>query len=67
MLVLQIDICKNIVHKYYFRMTMPMILDFGLCKDSVYDKKTYSFCGTVEYMAPEVWLKNIPQHFNKIS
>jgi serine/threonine protein kinase len=31
-----------------------MFSDFGLCKDSVYDKKTYSFCGTVEYMAPEV-------------
>ncbi|XP_046849442.1 ribosomal protein S6 kinase 2 beta-like isoform X2 [Xenia sp. Carnegie-2017] len=30
------------------------LTDFGLCKDSVYDKKTYSFCGTVEYMAPEV-------------
>ena len=28
--------------------------DFGLSKESEHDKKTYSFCGTVEYMAPEV-------------
>lgn len=29
--------------------------DFGLSKESVdQDKKAYSFCGTVEYMAPEV-------------
>lgn len=29
--------------------------DFGLSKESVdVDKKAYSFCGTVEYMAPEV-------------
>lgn len=29
--------------------------DFGLSKESVdADKKAYSFCGTVEYMAPEV-------------
>jgi ribosomal protein S6 kinase alpha-1/2/3/6 len=29
------------------------ITDFGLSKEST-DGKTYSFCGTVEYMAPEV-------------
>uniref|UniRef100_A0A4W5NHE0 non-specific serine/threonine protein kinase n=1 Tax=Hucho hucho TaxID=62062 RepID=A0A4W5NHE0_9TELE len=30
-------------------------LDFGLCKEAVdHEKKAYSFCGTVEYMAPEV-------------
>lgn len=32
------------------------LTDFGLSKESIDDesKKTYSFCGTVEYMAPEV-------------
>ena len=34
-----------------------LFLDFGLSKESEYDQKTYSFCGTVEYMAPEVSLK----------
>lgn len=29
--------------------------DFGLSKESIdHEKKAYSFCGTVEYMAPEV-------------
>lgn len=32
-----------------------VIVDFGLSKESVdQEKKAYSFCGTVEYMAPEV-------------
>lgn len=31
------------------------LTDFGLSKESIEgDEKTYSFCGTVEYMAPEV-------------
>ena len=31
------------------------LTDFGLSKESLFaEKKTYSFCGTVEYMAPEV-------------
>uniref|UniRef100_A0A4W3I6S2 non-specific serine/threonine protein kinase n=1 Tax=Callorhinchus milii TaxID=7868 RepID=A0A4W3I6S2_CALMI len=31
------------------------LTDFGLCKESTdHEKKAYSFCGTVEYMAPEV-------------
>jgi serine/threonine protein kinase len=34
----------------------PVITDFGLCKDGVIDKTT-SFCGTAEYMAPEIILK----------
>uniref|UniRef100_A0A8C7ZLX8 Ribosomal protein S6 kinase n=1 Tax=Oryzias sinensis TaxID=183150 RepID=A0A8C7ZLX8_9TELE len=33
-------------------LTFP---DFGLCKEAIdHEKKAYSFCGTVEYMAPEV-------------
>ncbi|OQV19354.1 Ribosomal protein S6 kinase alpha-2 [Hypsibius exemplaris] len=30
------------------------LTDFGLSKEAVEGEKTYSFCGTVEYMAPEV-------------
>ncbi|XP_054717098.1 ribosomal protein S6 kinase 2 beta-like [Uloborus diversus] len=30
------------------------LTDFGLCKEALSDQKAYSFCGTVEYMAPEV-------------
>lgn len=31
------------------------MLDFGLSKESIdHENKAYSFCGTVEYMAPEV-------------
>nr|XP_027203318.1 ribosomal protein S6 kinase beta-2-like [Dermatophagoides pteronyssinus] len=35
------------------------LTDFGLCKESIQSgKMTYTFCGTVEYMAPEI-LKRI--------
>ena len=33
------------------------LTDFGLCKEGLEkgdEDKTFSFCGTVEYMAPEV-------------
>ena len=34
---------------------MVCFADFGLCKEAIdHEKKAYSFCGTVEYMAPEV-------------
>lgn len=32
------------------------LTDFGLSKQPLDGSKTYSFCGTVEYMAPEVIL-----------
>ncbi|KAA3670136.1 uncharacterized protein DEA37_0008982, partial [Paragonimus westermani] len=37
------------------------LTDFGLSKEAVFeaqDARTYSFCGTVEYMAPEVVNRN---------
>lgn len=38
-----------------FLLCIAVYADFGLSKESVdVDKKAYSFCGTVEYMAPEV-------------
>lgn len=30
------------------------LTDFGLSKQPLEDVKAYSFCGTVEYMAPEI-------------
>ena len=30
------------------------VTDFGLSKESLNEEKTFSFCGTVEYMAPEI-------------
>lgn len=31
------------------------LTDFGLCKESIYDGgQTNTFCGTIEYMAPEI-------------
>lgn len=37
-----------------FQPLIPLV-DFGLSKEAIdREKKAYSFCGTVEYMAPEV-------------
>jgi len=42
-------------------------VDFGLSKESIdEDKKTFSFCGTVEYMAPEVSILNTVPYLWKL-
>ncbi|XP_055328275.1 ribosomal protein S6 kinase beta-1-like isoform X2 [Paramacrobiotus metropolitanus] len=36
-----------------------VLTDFGLCKESVFeDGRTFTFCGTIEYMAPEVLMRS---------
>lgn len=30
------------------------LTDFGLCKEALNNEKAFSFCGTIEYMAPEI-------------
>lgn len=43
------------------------LTDFGLCKESILSgKMTYTFCGTVEYMAPEI-LRRIGHNYAGIS
>lgn len=48
----------NFTYANYCRVFINSIFilsDFGLSKESIdHEKKAYSFCGTVEYMAPEV-------------
>lgn len=48
-------ILLNIPPCWIYFSYVAFFADFGLSKESVdADKKAYSFCGTVEYMAPEV-------------
>ncbi|KAG9333557.1 hypothetical protein JZ751_011394, partial [Albula glossodonta] len=45
------DILADVNHPFVVKLHY----DFGLCKEAIdHEKKAYSFCGTVEYMAPEV-------------
>jgi p70 ribosomal S6 kinase len=35
------------------------LTDFGLCKEAIEgDQKTHTFCGTIEYMAPEILMRS---------
>lgn len=49
---------KVSIMTFFFFITFEIFFflsDFGLSKESIdHEKKAYSFCGTVEYMAPEV-------------
>ena len=39
------------------------LIDFGLCKErGSNDEKTFTYCGTIEYMAPEVITKQGHDH-----
>lgn len=47
------------VNNHFYRpdksFFVSIYLDFGLSKEAIdHDKRAYSFCGTIEYMAPEV-------------
>ena len=50
---------ESINHEWLKKLHLELwgffLPDFGLSKESIdHEKKAYSFCGTVEYMAPEV-------------
>lgn len=46
------NFCPNLL---FLPFVCVCVVDFGLSKESIdHENKAYSFCGTVEYMAPEV-------------
>ena len=52
-------ICSSINNLTIFSVLLDSdghisLTDFGLSKEALQDEKSYSFCGTVEYMAPEI-------------
>ena len=56
----------TLTYSCYFSILLDVdghikLTDFGLCKEGLEkgdEDKTFSFCGTVEYMAPEVRTRN---------
>uniref|UniRef100_A0A3Q2Y1H1 Ribosomal protein S6 kinase n=1 Tax=Hippocampus comes TaxID=109280 RepID=A0A3Q2Y1H1_HIPCM len=46
---------QMVIYPYEEQKSPWCLPDFGLCKEGIdHHEKAYSFCGTVEYMAPEV-------------
>ena len=52
---------KYLINYFFLRNSILLdteghisLTDFGLSKQPLDDSKAYSFCGTVEYMAPEI-------------
>lgn len=52
---LLLSLCFHHVKLIFLNVCASVCSDFGLSKESIdHENKAYSFCGTVEYMAPEV-------------